>query len=62
MATKWAENGTTEETSRDSAWHFGEIRRRSTSLMAQVGMAMVGAPPWYLRRSQWLPEKRDPVM
>ena len=61
MATKWPENGTTEEMSRDSAWHFKEIRHRSTSPMAQVGLPKVGAPPWCLRRSQRLPEKEDPV-
>ena len=61
MAAKWPENGATEERLRDSTWRFGEIRRRSTSLMAQVRMAKVGAPLWYLRRSQWLPKKRDPA-
>ena len=61
MAAKWPENGAMEERSRDSAWRFGEIRRRSTLPMAQIGMAKVGAPSWYLRRSQWLLEMGDPV-
>ena len=57
MAAKRPENGPTEERSCDSAWRFGEIWRRSTSPLAQIGMAKVGAPPWYPRRSQWSPKK-----
>ena len=61
MAAKWPENGATEETSRNSAWRFEEIQRRSTSPMAQVGLPRVGAPLWCLRRSHGSPKKEDPV-
>ena len=61
MAAKWPENGAMEETSRNSAWRFGEVRRRSTSPMALVGLPRAGAPSWYLRRSQRLPEMEDLV-
>ena len=61
MTAKWPENGAMEETSRDSTWHFGEIRRRSTSPMARVGLPKVGALPWYFRSLQGSLEMEDPV-
>ena len=61
MATKRPENGTTEERSRESAWRFGETRHGSTSPMAQIEVAKVGAPPWYPCSSQWSPEKGGSV-
>ena len=61
MAAKWPENGVMEETSRNSAWRFGEVRRRSTSPMALVGLPRAEAPPRYLLRSQGSPKMEDSV-
>ena len=61
MASKWPENGPTEETLCDSAWRFEEIRRRSTSPMAQVRLPRVGTPSWCLRRSLGSSKKEDLV-
>ena len=61
QVTKLPEKATTEEGSRDSAWWFEEIRRRSSSPEVWIKTAKVGAPPRYLRRSNRSPEREEPA-